>query len=368
MGRSVSSALPALIYIPADVVCAADYARRAPDHLDAAVWAYLSGGAADEVTLRENTAAFEALKLLPRVLNDVRGGHTGLELFGQAMAHPFLLAPVGWQRLFHPAGELASAQAATVMDTVFSVSTYSTTGIEDIAAHSRIAPWFQIYFQPEREDTERLVRRAEQAGCRAFIVTVDAPANGPRNREQKAGFALPVAMRAANLPATANADFTGQGVFGGAMAKSPTWDDVAWLCGLTSLPVIMKGVLHPDDAARALDSGARGIGVSSHGGRVLDTVPAAIQALPAVARRVNGVAPILFDSGIRRGTDAFKALALGAQAVMVGRPYVHALSVAGALGVAHLLRTLREELELTMALMGCAKLSDISGAHLFCPP
>jgi 4-hydroxymandelate oxidase len=365
MGGGVSSVLQALSSIPPDVVCAADYARRAPDHLDPAGWAYLSGGAGDEVTLRENTSAFEALKLVPRVLSDVRGGHTGLELFGQALAHPFLLAPVGWQRLFHPDGEMASAQAAAVMEAVFAVSTYATTAIEDIAAQSRIAPWFQIYFQPEREDTERLVRRAEQAGCRVLIVTVDAPVNGPRNREQRAGFVLPPGMRAANLPLSAHVGNAGQGVFGGAMARAPTWADVAWLCGLTRLPVIVKGVLHPDDAARALDNGAAGIAVSNHGGRVLDTVPAAVHALPGIARRLNGAAPILFDSGIRRGTDAFKAIALGAQAVMVGRPYVQALSVAGALGVAHLLRTLREELELAMALMGCVSLSDMSDAQLF---
>lgn len=356
--------LPALSSIPTDVVSAADYARRAPDHLDPAAWAYLSGGAGDEVTLRENSAAFDSLKLMPRVLSDVRGGHTGLELFGQALAHPFLLGPVGWQKLFHPDGELASAQAAAVMEAVFAVSTYATTAIEDIAARSLMAPWFQIYFQPDREDTERLVRRAEKAGCRVLIVTVDAPVNGPRNREQRAAFALPSGMRAANLTLDAHQGTAGQGVFCGAMAKAPTWADVAWLCGLTRLPVVVKGVLHPDDAARALDSGAGSIAVSNHGGRVLDTVPAAIHALPGIARRVNGAAPVLFDSGIRRGTDAFKAIALGAQAVMIGRPYVHALSVAGALGVAHLLRTLREELELTMALMGCARLSDISGAHL----
>jgi 4-hydroxymandelate oxidase len=365
MGRGVITVLPPLLSIPPDVVSAADYARRAPDHLDPAAWAYLAGGSGDEVTLRENTAAFEALKLMPRVLSDVRGGHTRLELFGQPMANPFILAPVGWQKLFHQEAELASAQAAAVMEAVFAVSTYATTAIEVIATQSPIAPWFQVYFQPEREDTERLVRRAEQVGCRVLIVTVDAPVNGPRNREQQAGFALPPGMRAANLPFRANERKAPHGVFDAAMAKAPTWADVAWLCGLTRLPVVVKGILHPDDAARALDSGAAGIAVSNHGGRVLDTVPAAIHALPAIARRVNGAAPILFDSGIRRGTDAFKAIALGAQAVMVGRPYVHALSVAGALGVAHLIRTLREELELTMALMGCATLSDISGEHLF---
>lgn len=361
---------PPLAAIPPDLVSAADYARRAPEHLTPGAWAYLAGGAGDEITLAENTAAFTALKLKPRNLVSVAGGHTRLALAGETLAHPFLLAPIGWQKLFHPQGELAAAQAASVMEAPFCVSTLATSPIEAIAAHTSAPLWFQIYVQPSRAATEQLVRRAEAAGCRALLVTIDAPLGGVRNREQRAGFTLPADLKAENLPADAAAPLPpgGSPVFDHAMHHAPTWKDVEWLVSLTTLPVFIKGILHPDDAARAVSAGAAGLVVSNHGGRVLDTVPAALHALPAIAARLKGAAPILFDSGIRRGSDAFKAIALGATAVLVGRPYVHALSVAGALGVAHLLRTLREELEITMALMGCATLADITPAHLWNPP
>jgi 4-hydroxymandelate oxidase len=365
--------LPPLTSIPRDLVSAGDYARRAQDHLPPATLAYLEGGAGDEITLRENTAAFSALKLAPRQLVDVKGGHTHLSLAGEPLAHPFLLAPVGWQRLFHPGGELEVARAAQAMDTVFAVSAVATTAIEALVAPGGAPVWFQIYMQASRETTAGVVRRAEAAGCRALIVTVDAPLAGLRNREQRAGFALPGHLKAENMPEVQPIRAAGEGagvsrVFDQAMHTAPTWKDVDWLVRQTQLPVWVKGILHPDDAARAVEAGAAGIVVSNHGGRVLDTAPAALHVLPAVAARLNGAVPILFDSGIRRGADAFKAIALGASAVMVGRPYIHALAVAGALGVAHLLRTLREELEITMALTGCARLADITADHLWRSP
>ena len=356
----MSPPLPPLNHIPQDIVSASDYARRAPQHMTAAAWAYLSGGASDEITLAENTAAFARIKLLPRVLQPIAGGHTRLELAGQSLAHPFLLAPVGWQRVFHADGEIAVAQAASILDTPFILSTFATTRIEDAAAAATAPLWFQIYLQPDRSHTEDLVRRAEAAGCRALVVTVDAPVSGARNREQRAGWQVPAHVSAVNLPSPASAPAN----FAQAMASAPGWQDIEWLAGITPLPVFVKGVLHPDDAAQSLASGAAGVIVSNHGGRVLDTVPAVIDALPAIAERLNGAAPILMDGGIRRGTDAFKAIALGASAVLIGRPYIHALSVAGALGVAHLIRTLREELEITMALMGCATLAEIGPQHL----
>ncbi|ABI76219.1 FMN-dependent alpha-hydroxy acid dehydrogenase family protein [Hyphomonas neptunium ATCC 15444] len=352
--------------IPADVVSAGDYARHAEAMLDPRVWAYLDGGAGDEITLRENLAAFEALKMTPRVLADVSGGHTRLTLAGEALAHPFILAPVGWQKLFHPQGELASAQAAGVMQAPLAVSCMATETVEAIAGQGGPV-WFQIYMQATRAATEALVRRAEAAGCRALLVTVDAPIGGIRNRAQRVGFSLPLGMVAANLPAEGAPPPLKAGasaVFDGMMRAAPGWADIEWLTRLTRLPVFVKGILHADDAERALSAGAAGIVVSNHGGRVLDTAPAAINALPAIAARLNGAAPILFDSGVRRGSDAFKAIALGADAVMIGRPYIWALSVAGALGVAHLLRTLREELEITMALMGCRTLTDIRQASI----
>lgn len=365
------SLLPALAAIPPDVVSASDYERRAPDHLAPKTWAYLAGGAGDEITLAENTSAFAALKLKPRTLVPVTGGHTRVSLLGETLPHPFLLAPVGWHKLFHPQGELAVAQAARVMETVFAVSSLATTPLETLAATT--APlWFQLYIQPSRAATEQMVRRAEAAGCQALIVTVDAPLGGIRNREQRAGFALPPGLKAENLvedPVPVPSLTPGASpVFDHAMLHAPVWNDIAGLVRLSTLPVFVKGILSPEDAARALEAGAAGIVVSNHGGRVLDTVPAAINALPAIAARVGGTAPILFDSGIRRGSDAFKAIALGASAVFVGRPYIHALSVAGALGVAHLVRTLREELEITMALAGCPTLDEASPDFLWNPP
>ncbi|KCZ98976.1 FMN-dependent alpha-hydroxy acid dehydrogenase family protein [Hyphomonas polymorpha PS728] len=347
--------------IPPDIVSAGDYERYAEKMLDPRILAYLAGGAGDEITLRANTQALEALTLIPRVLADVAGGHTRLTLAGEALSHPFILAPVGWQKLFHPQGELASAQASAVMQTPFAVSCMATETIEAVAGQGGPV-WFQIYMQPARADTEALVRRAEAAGCRALLVTVDAPIGGIRNRAQRAGFALPPGMVAANLPPETAPPALKPGesaVFDAMMRAAPGWADIAWLVGATRLPVFVKGILHPDDAARAVDAGAAGVMVSNHGGRVLDGAPAAIAALPAIAARLNEAAPILFDSGVRRGSDAFKAIALGADAVMIGRPYIWALSVAGALGVAHLIRTLREELEITMALMGCRTLADI---------
>lgn len=361
----MSGASP-LAAIPPDIVSAGDYERYAEKMLDPRIWAYLAGGTGDEITLNANRAALDGLVMTPRILANVAGGHTRLTLAGMDLAHPFILAPVGWQKLFHPQGELASAQAAQIMEAPFALSCMATETIDSITRACRPA-WFQIYMQPVRAHTEALVRRAEAAGCRVLLVTVDAPIGGIRNRAQRAGFSLPQGMVAANLPQETTPPSLKPGesaVFDGMMRAAPSWEDITWLIGLTRLPVFVKGVLHPDDAARAVDAGAAGVVVSNHGGRALDGAPAAISALPRITARLGGAAPIIFDSGIRRGSDAFKAIALGADAVMIGRPYICALTVAGALGVAHLLRTLREELEITMALMGCRTLADIRAADV----
>lgn len=362
----MSAAANSLGAVPRDVVSAGDYERYAEQILDPRIWAYLAGGAGDEITLRANGSALDALTMTPRVLGDVSGGHTRLTLAGEALAHPLILAPIGWQKLFHPQGELASAQAARVMEAPFAVSCMATETVDAIAGQGGPV-WFQIYMQTKQPATEALVRRAESAGCLALLVTVDAPIGGIRNRAQRAGFTLPPGMEAANLPPGTAPPALKPGesaVFDGMMRAAPGWRDIEWLVGMTRLPVFVKGILHADDAARAINAGAAGVVVSNHGGRVLDGAPAAITALPAIAERLGGSAPILFDSGVRRGSDAFKAIALGADAVMIGRPYIWALSVAGALGVAHLLRTLREELEITMALMGCRTLADIRQADV----
>lgn len=365
MGGSVSPTdVPLLDSIPRDIVAVADYEPYARARLYDNAWEYLVAGAADEITLHENRAAFDRIRLRSRVLCNVRGGHTRFTMLGQAFEHPILLAPVGYQKLFHPDGELASALAARTMSTPLVVSTLATTRLEALAATGTTL-WLQLYLQARREDTAALVRRAEDCGCKALVVTVDAPLAGIRNREQRAGFKLPPGISAVNLPEskTAIPSTMSPGasvVFDGLLAHAPTWDDIAWLTSITSLPIVIKGILDAADAVLAVEQGAQAIIVSNHGGRVIDTLPASIDVLPAIARAVDGRVPLLLDGGIRRGSDVFKAVALGANAVLIGRGYIHALAAAGALGVAHVLRTLREELEVCMALTGCATLDTIN--------
>ncbi|WP_140986177.1 alpha-hydroxy acid oxidase [Asticcacaulis tiandongensis] len=359
---------PVLTAIPRDIVSVNDYGPYARERLTPMAWDYLVSGAGDEGTLSENMSAFGRIRLKGRVLGDVRGGHTRFELFGQACAHPILLAPLAYQKLFHADGEMATALAAKVTDTVMVVSTLSTTPLEDVAGvHDAL--WFQLYLQSDRAVSRDLIRRAEAAGYKALVVTVDAAMGGIRSREQRAGFHLPEPLRAVNLPQQPTPLpplAAGQSaVFDGLMAVAPTWADIDWVLSETHLPVIIKGILAPEDAVRACQAGVAGIIVSNHGGRVIDTLPASIEALPGVVAAVDGRVPVLLDGGVRRGTDVFKALALGAKAVLVGRPYVQALSAAGALGVAHALRTLREELEIVMALSGCPTVESIGREHLF---
>lgn len=361
---------PPLGHVPSDVSAVMDYEPYARARLNPAVWAYLTGGAGDEVTLRDNQASFDRWRLSGRVLQPVAGGHTRISLLGSNYAHPLLLAPIGCQVLFHPEGELASTVGAGVMEAGMVVSSLASMPIETLAAHARAPLWWQLYFQQSRAATQALLKRAEAAGCVAIVVTVDAPLSGVRHRERRAGFIWPARLASVNLPAAASSKIStpppapGSLVFDQLMRQAPDWSDIAWLTQTTSLPVLVKGILHPDDALKALAAGAAGIVVSNHGGRILDGLPATLDALPAVAAACAGRVPVLFDGGIRRGADVFKALALGARAVLIGRAYVHALAAAGALGVAHALRTLREELEITMALSGCATLDDIGPAAL----
>lgn len=348
-------------------VSLADYERLAEQRLDAMAWAYFSGGAADEITVRWNREAFDRLAIVPRVLAGGPGGHTRLELIGQRFQHPLFVAPVAYQKLAHPDGERATAMAAEAQDAGMVLSTQASVTLEDAAEAGASCRWFQLYMQPQREATLKLARRAEAAGYEALVLTVDAPINGVRNREHRAGFALPLGIRAENLkdcsielpPVGAG----GSAVFDRFLAAAPTWDDVAWLRSETRLPLLLKGILSADDAVRAVEAGAAGIIVSNHGGRTLDTLPATIDVLPQITAAVAGRVPLMLDGGIRRGTDVLKALALGASAVLIGRPIVYGLAVNGAFGVAHVLRLLRDEFEVAMALSGCRTLADI-GPHL----
>lgn len=355
---------PILDTIPPGVVALADYERLARERMTPEAWAYVAGGAADEITTGENRAAFDRVRLRGRVLAEFAGGgHTRVTLLGRVHEHPILLAPVALHTLAHPDGERATMAGAAATGTTMIVSTEAGLALEDIARAGGGAPWwFQLYMQPDRAFTEALVRRAEAAGCEALVVTADAPVRGMRNREQRAGFRLPEGVRAENLRGlrTAEAGDARGGLCGGLIAAAPTWAELAWLRGLTRLPIILKGVMDEDDAVRAVEAGVSGIVVSNHGGRGLDTLPATIEVLPRIAAATGGRVPLLLDGGVRRGTDVLKALALGATAVLVGRPQVHGLAAAGAPGVAHVAGILRAELEIAMALTGCATPADVS--------
>jgi len=341
----------------------ADYVRLAPGCLSSLAWEYISGGAADETTLRWNEEAYGKIRLRPRNLVDVSHIDTKIRLFGRELDCPVLLAPVAYQRLAHPEGERATVRAAEASGTTIVLSTFSTVSLEEVAAVATKPHWFQLYVQPDREFTRELVRRAETAGYSALVVTVDSPVLGPRYRELRHRFSLPEGLERANLTglhtATGGHRPTESNIYSATLNPKFTWKDIAWLRSLTSLPIVLKGVMDADDAGRAVDEGASGLIVSNHGGRNLDTVPATIDALPEVAARVAGRVPILVDGGIRRGTDVLKALGRGASAVLVGRPYVFGLAVAGQDGVSRVINILRRELEMAMALTGKTSIAAI---------
>lgn len=347
-----------------------DLEPLAAQRLDAATWAYLDGGAADERTKAANRAAWASLWLRPRVLRRTAGGSTAIELLGRRWPTPLLAAPMAYQRLAHADGELATALAAAAQGAGMVLSAQASVPLETVAAAVRDEVqrgplWFQLYLQADREDTLELVRRAEAAGYEALVLTVDAPVHGVRDREWRAGFRLPAGIAAVNLPTPAgrpqrDVAAGGSRLFDDLLHDAPTWDDLAWLLAQTRLPLLVKGVLHADDARAAVDCGVAGVVVSNHGGRTLDTALPTAWALPAVVDAVAHDVPVLVDGGLRRGTDVLKALALGARAVFVGRPLLHALACGGAQGVAHAVRRLRDELEAAMALVGAARPAELA--------
>lgn len=347
---------PTVEPLPGGLLTLADHETLARTRLDNNAWAYFSGGAADETTLRANQNDWQALRLLPRVLRPLNGFTTQVELLGHTLAHPLLVAPMAYQRLAHADGELAMAHAAAAQGAGLVLSTQASQPLDTVArafvAYPERGPlWFQLYLQADRGFTLDLVQRAEAAGYQALVLTVDAPVQGARDRQRRAGFQLPPGISAVNL---AGADNTHT-----PLASAPTWADVDWLLASTRLPVILKGVLHPDDARQSAALGVAALIVSNHGGRTLDTTVSTAHALPRVADAVGTGLPLLVDGGIRRGTDVLKALALGARAVLVGRPCLWGLANAGAVGVAHVLRLLRDEFEMALALCGCASVATV---------
>lgn len=371
------SHVPALQAVPGAIINLADHEAHARQRLDDNAWAYFAGGAADEHSLAANRSAWEALTLWPRVLRPLAGGHTRIRLLGREMACPLLVAPMAFQCMAHADGELATAYAAAALGAGMVLSTQASLPLETVAQAARLTPghgplWFQLYLQHDREFTRQLVARVEAAGYEALVLTVDAPTSGVRDRERRVRFHLPPGISAVNLqglapPPARQLAADQSALFDGLLYQAPGWDDIAWLQQQTRLPLLLKGVLHPADALQAARLGVAGIIVSNHGGRTLDTAPATATALAHVTRalRTAGLAlPVLADGGIRRGTDVLKAIALGATAVLVGRPVLWGLANAGAAGVAHVLRLLRDELEVSMALTGCATLEQATCALL----
>jgi 4-hydroxymandelate oxidase len=271
----------------------------------------------------------------------------------------------------HPDGEIETVKGANLAESTLVAASFSTVTIEEMSAVARRPLWFQIYVQSDRGFTKALIDRALAAGCEAICVTIDVPVNGPRDRELRAGFKLPPGVERANLSSLGSAISAaahrpvGRNIYAATHGADVTWKDIDWLRANLPVKLLLKGVLHPEDAELTIKTGCDGVIVSNHGGRSLDTVPASIDALPAVATQIEGRIPVLLDGGVRRGIDVFKALAKGANAVMIGRSYLYGLAAGGAAGVARVTEILRTELEMTMGLIGCASLSQISDPFLF---
>jgi 4-hydroxymandelate oxidase len=362
------------IDIPSDIVCCHDYKRYAKQILPTKSWHYIAGGSGDELTLLANNNAFNNIGLQQMLLPNIDNVNTSITLNAECHQNPILVAPIAYQKLAHQDGELAMIQATNAQDISMVLSTLSSTPLEQVAQYKSNQPlWFQLYIQPEKKHTFDLIQRAEQAGYTSLVITLDAPINGLRNKEQRHQFKLPEHIKAQNLqpylqPSTQEVA-TQQPVSGLSsqqitlsqlLSQAPRWSDIAEIIKETRLPVYLKGVLTVNDALQAKALGAAGIIVSNHGGRILDGVPTSIEMLPLIRQAVGKDMVILCDSGIRRGSDVFKAIALGANSVLLGRPVIYALATAGAMGVAHCLRLLKDELQLTMALTGCGNINDIT--------
>ncbi len=350
----------------------ADYARAASRTLGQEVLDYYEGGALDEITLRENSAGWERLKLYYRVLAGVGSRELTTTVLGRPIAMPIVIAPTAFHKLACQAGEIATARAAKAAGTLFILSSLSNTAMESVFAQAASPRWFQLYVYQDRAITRELVQRAEKAGAEAIVLTVDAPGLGTRERDTRNSFRLPAGLTVENLAPLGKGDIpqvqgSGLAAYVRANFKSDLdFADLDWLCSSTRLPVVVKGLCRGDDARRAAEHGAKAVVVSNHGGRQLDTAPATCEMLPHVVDAAADVCEIYVDGGIRRGSDVLKAIGLGARAVLIGRPILWGLCVAGEEGATHVLELLRRELDEAMLLCGCTKLGDI-GRWLFAP-
>jgi isopentenyl diphosphate isomerase/L-lactate dehydrogenase-like FMN-dependent dehydrogenase len=343
-----------------------DYERLAEEALDEAALGYFAGGAGDEHTVRANVAAFDNWRLRPRVLVDVGDVSAATTVLGADVSMPIITAPVAYQRMAHPEGEVAVARAAAEAGTIVCLSSFTTSSPASVAeAASTGRRWFQLYWHPDRGVTKAMLDQAREAGFSAVVLTVDLPVLGRRERDLRTGFALDPEYRM-EVYASALGDLGVVTPTAAAVLVDPslTWRDLEWLHENAGLPVIAKGILTAEDALLAVDHGCEAIVVSNHGGRQLDRAVASLDALPEVVDAVAGRAEILMDGGIRRGADVAIALALGARAVLVGRPVIWGLAARGADGVQHVLELLRDELVLALALLGCSSPDGLGRSHL----
>jgi isopentenyl diphosphate isomerase/L-lactate dehydrogenase-like FMN-dependent dehydrogenase len=348
------------------LVCYDDFLAAARDRLDRDAFDYFRSGALTEWTLRENEAAFARWRFHKRVMVDVSTIDATTSVLGTDVAFPVLVAPTAFHKLADPEGEIATARATRAVDTVMVNSTLSTIALEEVAA-TDVKRWFQLYILKDRSHTERMIERAVASGFTAIVLTVDTPMIGIRYADQRNRFQLPSDMTMATLESNLpDSDASGLRAFTDLFDQSLTWDAIEWICEAAELPVIAKGILTDVDARRAIDAGAAGVIVSNHGGRQLDGDPATLDALPEVVAEVGRDTTVLLDGGIRTGPDVVKALCLGADAVLVGRPVLWGLAAGGEAGVERVLSLLRDEVVDTLRQLGAPSLADL-GPHLVRP-
>jgi len=342
-----------------------DYERLAEQQLDEASFGYFAGGAGDEHAVRGNVEAFNGWRLRPRVLVDVGDVTTATTVLGTELSMPIMAAPIAYQRMAHRDGELAVARGAAAAGTLMCLSSFATASPAEVGDAAEGRRWFQLYWHPDREVTKEMLRQAKEAGFAAVVLTVDLPVLGPRERDLRTGFALhPDYRMEVYASALGDLGVVTPASAAGLVDPRLTWRDLEWLHEHAELPVIAKGILTADDAILAAEHGCDAVVVSNHGGRQLDRAVASLDALPEVADAVGDRIEVLMDGGIRRGTDVAIALALGARAVLVGRPVIWGLAVRGAEGVEHVFGLLRDELLLALALLGCSSPDAVGGSHV----
>jgi len=353
-----------------EIVNVFEYEALAKEKLPKMVFDYYASGAEDQWTLQENRRAFERIRFRPRVLVDVSEIDLSTTVLGFKIAMPIMIAPAAMQKMAHPDGELATARAASAAGTIMTLSSLATSNVEDISSTGPGIHFFQLYVLKDRYVVAQLVRRAENAGFKAIVLTVDAPRLGRREADIRNKFSLPSHLTLKNfegldLGTIEKTEGSGLASYvANQIDRSLSWKDVKWLQKITNLPILVKGVMTAEDTRLSVQAGAAGIIVSNHGARQLDYVPATISCLEEVVKAARGQVPVFLDGGVRRGTDVFKALALGASGIFIGRPVLYALAVEGEAGVRKVLQMLRDELELTMSLAGCCSVKDINRSYI----